>query len=97
MRINDIAHISAILVPAGPDVADDCIVKLSVPADLVITDDIPHADLVVTKGTFSFNPRGKLYMRGNIKGSLAMRGLITEVCDSGMITDGPASFNKKYR
>lgn len=97
VRIDDAAHISLILVPAGPDVADDRIARLAEPGDLVITADIPLADRVVAKGAFALNPRGKLYTEDNIKDSLAMRGLMNELRDGGMITGGPATFSKKDR
>lgn len=97
VRVDDAAHISVVLVPSGPDVADDRIAELTGPGDLVITADIPLADRVVTKGAFALNPRGKLYTRENIKDSLAIRGLMNELRDSGMISGGPASFNKKDR
>jgi uncharacterized protein YaiI (UPF0178 family) len=97
VRIDDAAHISLILVPAGPDVADDRIARLAEPGDLVITADIPLADRVIAKGAFALNPRGKLYTEDNIKDSLAMRGLMNELRDGGMITGGPATFSKKDR
>ncbi|MEN6331556.1 MAG: YaiI/YqxD family protein [Smithella sp.] len=97
VRVEDAAHISVILVPAGADVADDRIAELVQPGDLVITADIPLADRVVTKGAFALNPRGKLYTEENIKESLSMRGLMSELRDSGMITGGPATFSKKNR
>ncbi|MBA4377046.1 MAG: YaiI/YqxD family protein, partial [Anaerolinea sp.] len=83
IRVDDAAHISVILVPAGADVADDSIAELAQPGDLVITADIPLADRVVAKGAFALNPRGKLYTEENIKDSLAMRGLMTGLRDSG--------------
>ena len=91
------ANISIILVPVGPDVADDHIVELAQPGDLVITDDIPLADRVIAKGAFALNPRGKIYTEENIKDRLAMRGLMNELRDSGMITGGPAAFSKTDR
>jgi hypothetical protein len=97
VRIDDAGHITVILVPSGPDVADDRIAQLTGPGDLVITADIPLADRVVDKGAFALNPRGKLYTAENIKDSLAVRGLMNELRDSGMITGGPATFNKKDR
>ena len=97
VRIEDAAHISLILVPAGPDVADDRIAELAQPGDLVITADIPLADRAVAKGAFALNPRGKLYTAENIKDRLAMRGLMNELRDNGMITGGPATFSKKDR
>jgi uncharacterized protein len=91
------AVISSVIVPEGPDVADDSIVEMAEPGDLVITADIPLADRVVTKGAFALDPRGKLYTETNIKDRLALRDLLNELRDSGMITGGPAIFGKKDR
>jgi uncharacterized protein YaiI (UPF0178 family) len=60
VRYEPSAIISSIIVPEGPDVADDRIVEMAEPGDLVITADIPLADRVVAKGAFALNPRGKL-------------------------------------
>jgi uncharacterized protein len=87
--------ISSVIVPEGPDLADDRIVALAEPGDLVITADIPLADRVVAKGAFALNPRGKLYTEGNVKDRLAMRDLMNELRDGGMITGGPSTFSKK--
>ena len=87
--------ISSVIVPEGPDLADDRIVHLAQPGDLVITADIPLADRVVAKGAFALNPRGKLYTEGNIKDRLAMRDLMNELRDGGMMTGGPPAFRKK--
>lgn len=97
VRVDDAGHITVILVPPGPDAADDRIAQLAEPGDLVITADIPLADRVVAKGAFALNPRGKLYTAENIKDSLAVRGLMNELRDSGMIRGGPAIFSKKDR
>lgn len=97
VRIGGAANISFIQVPAGLDVADDRIAELAQPGDLVITADIPLADRVVTKGAFALDPRGKLYTEENIKDSLAMRGLCKELRDCGVISGGPAAFNKMDR
>jgi hypothetical protein len=56
----------------------------------VITADIPLADRVVAKKAFAMNPRGKLYTEHNIKDLLAMRNLLNELRDNGMMTGGPA-------
>jgi uncharacterized protein len=97
LRLEKSANLSLILVPDGPDVADDRIAQLVQPGDLVITADIPLADLVVAKKAFAINPRGKLYTEHNIKDRLAMRGLLNELRDNGLITGGPAGFSKKDR
>ncbi|MDD5099734.1 MAG: YaiI/YqxD family protein [Syntrophales bacterium] len=87
--------ISSLLVPGGPDIADDRIAELVGPGDLVITADIPLADRVVSKGAFALNPRGKLYTEENVKDRLAVRDLLSELRDGGLITGGPPTFGKK--
>ena len=87
--------ISTMLVPEGPDIADDRIAALAEPGDLVVTADIPLADRVVTKGAYALNPRGKLYTEENIKDRLSVRDLLSELRDGGMMTGGPPAFGKK--
>lgn len=91
------AVISDIIVPDGPDVADDRIVELVQEGDLVITADIPLADRVVAKAAFALNPRGELYTERNIKDKLAFRDLMSGLRDNGMITGGPSTFGRKER
>ena len=95
VRYEPSANISSIMVPEGPDIADDRIVELVEPGDLVITADIPLADRVVARGTFALNYRGKLYTEDNIKDRLATRDLMNELRDGGMMTGGPPAFGKK--
>jgi len=95
LRHEPSAVISSIIVPEGPDVADDRIVERVEPGDLVITADIPLADRVVAKGGFALNYRGMLYTEDNIKDRLAIRDLMNELRGAGMMTGGPATFGKK--
>jgi hypothetical protein len=87
--------ITCLIVPEGPDVADDRIVALAEPGDLVITADIPLADRVVAKGVFALDYRGKHYTEENIKDRLALRDLLSGLRDGGLVTGGPAAFGKK--
>ena len=87
--------VSSIIVPEGPDIADDRIVEKVQPGDLVVTADIPLADRVIAKGAFALDYRGKLYTEDNIKDRLALRDLLNELRDGGMMTGGPAMFSKK--
>jgi uncharacterized protein YaiI (UPF0178 family) len=87
--------ISTLLVCEGPDIADDRIVEMAKPGDLVITADIPLADRVVSKGAFALNPRGKLYTEENVKERLAVRDLLSELRDGGLMTGGPSAFGKR--
>ena len=86
---------SHVLVPKGTDIADDRIVELAMPGDLVVTADIPLADRVVAKGAFALNPRGKLYTEKNIKDRLALRDLLCDLRDGGLMTGGPPAFGRK--
>ena len=95
LRVPDEELFSSVMVPGGPDEADDKIVELIEPGDLVITADIPLADRVVTMNACAVNPRGELYTETNIKHRLAMRDLMHELREEGAISGGPPSFNKK--
>jgi uncharacterized protein len=85
----------SLVVPGGHDFADDRIVELMEPGDLVITADIPLADRVVSQNGFAANPRGQMYTEANIKESLSMRNLFTQLREAGEISGGAPTFNKK--
>ncbi len=95
VRYEPSAIVSSMLVPEGPDVADDRIVEMAQPGDLVITADIPLADRVVAKGAFALDYRGRLYTEDNIKDRLATRDLLSELREGGLMTGGPPAFGKK--
>jgi len=97
MRVPGSKLFDSILVPAGMNVADQKIVDLAEPGDLVITADIPLAADVVAKGAQALNPRGELYTNANIGKRLADRNLLDELRGGGEITGGPANFNAKDR
>lgn len=90
--------IDSILVPSGMNVADQRIVELVEPGDLVITADIPLAADVVAKGGQALDPRGELYTDKTIGERLAVRNMLDEMRGGGPeITGGPASFSPKDR
>ncbi|MCK9202024.1 MAG: YaiI/YqxD family protein [Gallionella sp.] len=82
--------IRALQVPAGFDVADNKIVELTEPGDLVVTADIPLAAEVIAKGGHALNPRGELYTVDTIRERLAMRDFMDVLRSSGVETGGPA-------
>ena len=87
--------IRSIQVASGADVADQEIIRMLEPGDLVVTADIPLADRVITKKALALDHRGKFFSAENIKQSLAMRNLMQEILDSGEITKGPPPFGAK--
>lgn len=82
-------------VSSGFDVADNYIVENLNSGDLVITADIPLADLAISKGAIVINPRGDLYTPQNIKQLLANRNINDQLRSSGLITGGPAKIGSK--
>ena len=97
LKLEKLDNLSLLVVPEGPNAADDRIVDAAESGDLVITADIPLADRVVAKQAFAMNPRAQLYTEDNIKDRLAMRELLNGLRDSGLITGGPAAFSNKDR
>ncbi len=93
--IGESKNITYLIVPSGPDEADNRIVEMLAEGDLVITGDIPLADRAISKKAYAINHRGELYTTVNIKNRLAMRNLMQEMRDCGMPTKGPAPFNQK--
>ena len=95
LRIPSSPYISTIKVPSDIDSADEKIVELVVNGDLVITADIPLADLIVSQKAYAINPRGELYTEQNIKERLAIRDMMAEMRNSGLEFGGPPSFSFK--
>lgn len=83
------------VVHAGFDVADNQIAENLQVNDLVITADIPLADIVIAKGGIALNPRGELYSTDNIKHVLAMRNLNESLRSNGMISGGAGKLGPK--
>lgn len=89
--------IDAIRVAPGFDVADNRIVQLSSPGDLVVTADIPLAAELVAKGCVALNPRGELYTAENVRARLNMRDFLDTLRASGVDTGGPAALGPRDR
>lgn len=94
-RIPQSHIISLKVVSKGADVADTYIVENAEAHDIVITADIPLADLLVKKNCLVINPRGKVYTEANIKESLSVRNFLDEMRGAGQITGGPSQYGKK--
>ena len=77
--------------------ADNRIVELAQPGDLVITADIPLAAGAIDKGANALNPRGQLYTKDNVREALSLRNFMADLRSSGVETGGPASFSQADR
>ncbi len=88
-------YIKKHVVHSGFDVADNHIADNLQENDLVITADIPLADIIITRKGIALNPRGELYSHNNIKQILAMRNLNESLRNNGMISGGAGKFGPK--
>ncbi|SFK20429.1 YaiI/YqxD family protein [Rhodanobacter glycinis] len=87
--------IRAMQVPGGFDVADNEIVLRVAADDLVVTQDIPLAALVIGKGALAIDPRGELHTPETIAQRLTMRNFMDELRGSGVDTRGHAPFHAR--
>ncbi len=97
LRPPESEYVTAVVVPAGFDVADSRIVQDMEPGDLVITADIPLAAEVLEKGGHALNPRGELYTKDNIDERLSIRNFMDSLRGTGVVTGGPPSLSQSDR
>lgn len=95
MHIPSSKLIRLIIVSEGADVADDRIVELLSPGDLVITGDIPLAARVVDKSGIAIGVRGELYDDSSVHDRLASRDLMEQFRSAGFETSGPKPLGQK--
>jgi uncharacterized protein YaiI (UPF0178 family) len=97
MRLPMSALITLEVVSQGADEADDRIVELAGPDDLVITADIPLAARVIKKWVTAavLDPRGVFLTEANIGPRLALRDLMADLRSEGMSTGGPPAYSPK--
>ncbi|SDR30053.1 YaiI/YqxD family protein [Pseudovibrio sp. Tun.PSC04-5.I4] len=89
--------IERVIVPEGPDIADDWIADRAVPGDLVVTQDIPLADRIVKSGAIALSPKGRVFDEASIGMALATRNLMEDLRSSGQQTSGPSPFSPRDR
>ncbi len=85
--------VESIVVAEGPDIADDYIAEHAAAEDLVVTADIPLAARIVANGGIAIDPRGELYTEENVGEILAMRDLMMELRQGGLVQGGPSAFS----
>lgn len=89
------ACVQLIVVPSGPDAADDYIVEHAQPGELVICSDIPLADRLVKNSVVVLDPRGNEFSDKNMGERLALRNLFTDLRDTGQMTGGPRGYSEQ--
>ncbi len=86
-----------VVVPHGADVADDWIAENTLPADIVVTADIPLAARCVGKAAAVLHPNGRPFTDDDVGSALALRDLLKNLRESGEHTGGPAPFRDRDR
>lgn len=91
------ACVKLIVVPSGPDAADDYLVEHAVPGELVICSDVPLADRLVKKGVAALDPRGREFDERNMGERLAVRNLFTDLREQGQVGGGQAPYGDREK
>jgi len=86
--------IERVIVDAGPDVADAWIAERCGARDIVITNDIPLAELCLKAGSQVIKPNGQTFTLDSIGASLAQRSIMEHIRSTGGITGGPPPFDR---
>ena len=87
--------IERVIVPEGPDLADDWIVERAGANDIVITADIPLAGRCVRNKATVIGPTGKPFTDDSIGMALATRDLLTDLRSAGATTRGPPPLSRQ--
>ncbi|MEO7138147.1 MAG: YaiI/YqxD family protein [Gemmatimonadales bacterium] len=89
--------VTAVRVDGGPDVADQYIAEHAELGDLVVTQDIPLAALLVPRQIVVLDPRGEEHTAETIGERLSIRDFMDRVRLAGGVTGGPPPFDARAR
>jgi len=91
------AHVTAVRVDGGADVADRYIAEHAAAGDVAVTADIPLAALLVPKGVVVLDPRGEEYTAEVMGERLSVRNFMDALRSSGVETGGHAAYGPRDR
>ena len=91
------AHVTAVRVEGGPDVADRYIVEHAAAGDVAVTADIPLAALLVPNGVSVVDPRGEEYTTESIGERLSVRNFMESLRGAGVETGGHAAYGPREK
>jgi uncharacterized protein YaiI (UPF0178 family) len=89
--------VTAVRVDGGPDVADQYIATHASPGDLVVTQDVPLAALLVPKWVAVLDPRGEEHTAETIGERLSVRDFMDQARIAGMVTGGPPPYDARAK
>jgi len=91
------AFVRAVRVEGGLDVADQYIAANAEAGDLVVTQDIPLAALLVPKRVAVLDPRGDEHTAETIGARLSVRNFMDEIRSAGAFTGGPRPYDTRAK
>jgi len=97
MRLPEGVNVSRVVVPEGPDAADDWIAARIGPGDIAVTADIPLASRSLKAGARVIGPTGRPFTDASIGMALAMRELQQHLRETGESRGFNASFTRADR
>jgi uncharacterized protein YaiI (UPF0178 family) len=97
MRLPESPQVQRVVVPEGPDAADDWIAERARPGDIVVTADIPLAARCLKAGARVIGNTGKPFTDANIGTALAMRDLSRHLRETGESKGYNAGFTRADR
>ena len=89
------AHVTAVRVEGGPDVADRYIAERAEAGDVAVTQDIPLAALLVPKGVVVIDPRCEEYTAETIGERLSVRDFMDGLRGAGVETGGSRPYGPR--
>lgn len=89
--------VDTVQVGSGRDAADFAIIERLDPEDIVVTQDLGLAAMVLGRGAAAMSPRGRVYSAITIDAELAVRHAEQQHRRSGGRTKGPSPFEEEDR
>ena len=89
--------IRTVRVDGGADVADQYIAEHAESGDLVVTQDIPLAAVLVPRQVAVLDPRGAEHTAETIGERLSVRDFIAALRMAGTVTSGPPPYDARAR
>jgi uncharacterized protein YaiI (UPF0178 family) len=83
------------ICPAEEGAADNRILQLAQPGDVVLTRDIPLASRLVDASILVLDDRGQVYTKENIRERLSLRDFMVSLAENGLRGKRVASYGKR--
>ena len=89
--------VTAVRVDGGADVADQYIAAHARAGDLVVTQDVPLAALLVPKQVAVLDPRGEEHTADTVGERLSVRDFMDQARLAGLVTGGPPPYDGRAK